>query len=289
MQTEQTEQQIESTIKFMTWNLPGGYRDNSSWNDRVDRILRLIAEIKPDIACFQKITGRDLRNKFISDLTQIGYEVIHAQRNANEICTSNLIIYNPDKFNYTKIKNIQLLSDDKYVPDDTTNANGFGANLLLVHFSCYDENITGKEFVVGNTHFPMDKLSRIDCSHKLAQWFEKNKTTKYIIGGALNSYIGNGYDEQIEIIQNFTTIVENEGMCGDMQISGSFLGSENDKFKCTAPNLDPVDHIMYNPDYMSHSNTIFDGRTMLKSEPPTLSTRDLPSDHLPKIVDITFQ
>ncbi|AEX62007.1 hypothetical protein c7_R1145 [Megavirus courdo7] len=285
-----TDQQDDSPIQFMTWNIPAGLCDHDSWNNRVGRIVKLLSLLNPDIACLQKITGYELRNKFIHNLNDIGYDVAYAPRNANEICTNNLIAYNRRRVSLYKTKNIQLMSKEKYVPDDISNVNGFGTNLFLAYFSrCIEgQTILGSKFVVGNVHFPMNKQSRLDCSQKLAEWCAKNKIKKYIIGGALNSYTGNGYDEQIDILEKSTTRVEDKGMCNGTKISGTFLGSEKDKFKFYAPKLDTVDHILYNSDFMRHSNTRFDARTMLEPEPELFSTRDLPSDHLPKMVDITF-
>ncbi|BCS83597.1 hypothetical protein QLL95_gp0526 [Cotonvirus japonicus] len=291
-----TDKYENTPITFMTWNCDGATREQahaqSCWEARVWRIIALIASILPDIICFQEITGSKMRSKFISSLNKIGYEVIYAKRNSSQMCTNLLIAYKPDLFYPTKVKNIQLQSDDKYTPGDFSNPNGYGTNLLLVYFLRITDgkSIPGTEFAIGNTHFPMDKQSRIDCSTKLAEWFKnvKNINTKYIICGDLNSYKGNGYDEQIKIIEDATSRVEDEGMCGDIKITGSFVGFEHDRFKFNSPDFDPLDHIMYNSKFVKSSNTRYDGRTMLTPEPPLLSTRDLPSDHLPKIVDINF-
>ncbi|BCS82606.1 hypothetical protein QLL95_gp0117 [Cotonvirus japonicus] len=174
----QTEQD-DYPIKFMTWNIPTIF-----CNDRVDRILKLVSLLSPDIACLQKITDRELRDKFINNLNKIGYEVVNTPYNTN-----NLIAYHHKKVFLYKTKNIQLIPKEKYVPSDVFNSNKFGPNLFLIDFyrCTQDKNILGNKFIVGNVCGEFNKQSGLDYSPKLTEWCDNNKDKKYIINDILNT------------------------------------------------------------------------------------------------------
>nr|QZX44000.1 hypothetical protein MarQu_418 [Marseillevirus sp.] len=292
----------ESTVTVFHYNMDGADREKAfaqSCPERREEPLKKMLDAYIETAklyCLVEVTGERQRKWVTEFFNDRGFQVIFGMRNASPGCTANVIAWKLSDFRMESIENIQLLSEDATIPDDNSHTNGWGANLLLVHLHRIAEGKTivpPQRLTVGCTHFPIHPQSRAMCTERLATWLDSNKERPYVVTGDLNTFHDKGGPDQVKKLQQASSNVlgtESVSATTGNKIFGSFLGYEHDAFKFALGNkLDPLDHIIMNSALIHPVGDVkCDTRTMLCPEPVELSTRDLPSDHLPLIAEFTF-
>jgi endonuclease/exonuclease/phosphatase family metal-dependent hydrolase len=296
---------FSNQFKLMTYNVDQAMREeqyeNTRWINRKDRIIKLISEVDADIVCLQEM--RQLPdsisvNQFLASFEKYYCEVSY--RNPSPMSFGNAILYNPSKF-YPICSMKRWLSTTPELPSDDFSSKpagscGWGYILFGMKFVpvCNGKVITNaKPFWIFNTHFPLEECVKTKLAVVIKDIIKKEIADEdFILCGDFNFFPDRDGDKQRELIlthdYNIKDLGKGAKTLSGKYVEGTFVGYDHDEFKADLVNMiSRLDHI-FGSHNVSGKNCLLYAKTMFDTEPPELTTRNFPSDHLPLVIDITI-
>lgn len=301
------------TLKIMSYNIDKSHREeqheNTKWINRMSFVRKMINKVGADIVCLQEL--REVANtptdqQFLSGFEQ--YRFILQYRNPSfispnaplETSFAQAILYDFKKM--FPLQSFQKwLSDTPDMVSDSWSANpskARGATVLCVQFQLTDQGRIVKNrspFWVFNVHFELSEPEKTKSCYKLLEIIkEVAKDQPYIVCGDFNffptNFIKTAQGEQQRKILTDQMQDLGKGAVTSQKgkkLEGTFVGYEHDQFKAELNEvITRTDHIFASNGVEPVGNAILHTETMRDKEPEELTTRNLPSDHLPLSVDI---
>jgi endonuclease/exonuclease/phosphatase family metal-dependent hydrolase len=288
----------QKSFKFMTYNVDQAVREeqfpSTKWEVRRDRIAKLIDEVDADIVCLQEM--RELENSmsvkdFLHQFKQ--YQYVLKYRNPSKLSFGLAILYKPEKF-FAMDTLVRWLSDTPDIPSDNWSPNnGFGSNVLCQKFiPVVDQKCVfgSRPLWILNTHFGLDEELKTKSCQKLVEIIrDVIDGCPFVLSGDFNFFPDRDGPKQRSIItEHFVDAGQGAITLNGKQIEGTFIGYDHDNFKADLNNINSrLDNIFVSG--VTHGRAILYTKTMMDVEPPELTTRDFPSDHLPIVIDINFE
>lgn len=294
---------FNTEFKILQYNVDQAMREEkvpmTKWNNRVSRVEKLILDANADIVCLQEMRRLPdcvkTVNQFLASFEDYYFDV--AYRNSNLLSFGQAILYKPDKF-FARRTVKKWLSDTPDIVSDTWSVKaggscGFGYMVLGTEFQyVVDGKIVDdlESFWVFNVHFALDEEVKTKSCHKLLEIVNKVSGGKqFLICGDFNFFPDKDGAEQRAIL---TTELQDLGKgavtLGGKYVEGTFVGYDHDEFKADLTNMiSRLDHVFGSPGVIASNPKLYT-KTMLDEEPPELTTRDYPSDHLPLLLEITM-
>lgn len=288
-------------FKLLQYNVDQAMREekfpDTKWNNRVDRVEKLILDTKADIVCLQEM--RQLPdsvktvNQFLSSFSDYYFTVEY--RNSNLLSFGQSIMYKPDKFFQThSIK--RWLSDTPEIMSDTWSQTaggscGFGYIVMGSRFRFVNDGRVvenTKPFWVFNTHFALDEeVKRKSCIKLLEIVYEIAGNESFVICGDFNFFPDkDGALHRSILTEKLLDLGKGATTLSGKHVEGTFVGYEHDEFKADLTNMvSRLDHIFGSKDVIATDPKLYT-KTMMDEEPKELTTRLYPSDHLPIICNI---
>lgn len=301
-------------LKIETYNTDKSNREeqhiNTQWINRMERVKAMIDSHEADIVCLQEmreIEGAPSDARFLSQFDQ--YRFVIGYRNPSfpsPAAPKETAFAQATLYNYKKMFPLQSfskwLSDTPDVPSDTwapNPATARGAMVLCTQFQLtYQGRIVKNTspFWVFNVHFELGEEEKTKSCYKLLEIIDSvAKGQPYIVCGDFNFFPPNLIPtsrgkEQREILTQVMKDLGKDALTPSGRfIEGTFVGYEHDKFKADLNEIiTRTDHIFGSQTVEKIGEALVDTRTMRDPEPQELTTRDLPSDHLPLIVTVTL-
>lgn len=291
---------VKISFKVLQYNVDQAMREekvpSTKWNVRYPRIQKLINEVGADIVCLQemrKLPDTISVNRFLASFDQYSYEI--GYRNSNTLSFGQATLYKPEKF-YPLQTVKKWLSDTPDMVSDTWavkagGTTGFGYLVLCTQFVHVEE---GKiisnlpPFWVFNVHFGLEEELKTKSCYKLLD-IVKNvaKDQEFLVCGDFNFFPDRDGDKQRAILTTeFKDLGKGAKTLLGKECKGTFIGYDHDEFKADLKNMvSRLDHIFSSSGVLGE-NAVLYTKTMLEVEPPELTTRDTPSDHLPLFITI---
>lgn len=295
-------------LKVLQYNIDNAVREekyeHTKWMNRKDRVVKLINSIDADIVCLQelrKLDGAISINQFLAAFEKYDFKVEY--RNASKYSFGNAILYKPDKvYPVQTVK--KWLSTDVKNPNDIPK--GFGYIVLGVQFMpVNDEKIifNAKPFWVFTTHLGLDEQLKADSCNQLNEIITDligQSQQPFILTGDFNFFPDKDGAKQRTVLTDGPLRMQDlgkESITSQLRVKleGTFIGYEHDDFKADISSFDKIisrlDHIFASSDVEQKGPVILDTRTMLEVETDPskeLTDRNLPSDHLPLLVEIAI-
>ncbi len=230
-----------------------------------------------------------------TELDAYRYEI--GYRNPSPLAFGQATLYRADKF-YAHQTVKRWLSDTPREVSDTwsraaAGSTGWGYLVLATRFlPVHDSKIVdnGAPFWVLNVHFGLDETVKTRSAHQLlAIARELCADEPFLVAGDFNLFPDRDGDAQRAIL---TAHWQDLGkgartLQAGRQVEGTFVGYEHDPFKADLRDMrSRLDHVFASPSSRVHCTgpAILYTKCMLAQEPPELSTRQLPSDHLPLLL-----
>jgi len=296
-----TNNEMSASFKLLQYNVDQAMREekypSTKWNNRVDRVEKLIREVNADIVCLQEMRklpdAKKTVNQFLSSFENYYYDV--GFRNSSLLSFGQAILYKPEKF-YAKQTVKKWLSDTPDVVSDSfsTSSGGscgfgyivYGTQFQFVSNGKIVENL--KPFWVFNTHFALDEEVKKQSCYKLLEIAANvAQDEEYVICGDFNFFPDRDGELHRSIITSkLKDLGKNARTLTNRHVEGTFVGYDHDEFKADLTNMvSRLDHVFSSQNVTGTNPTLYT-KTMLEIEPEELTMRDYPSDHLPVVVDI---
>lgn len=172
---------VVTVMNFNVRSLTGTDTGDKSWFCRADRIIRQIAEVQPDIICFQEMTLFH-EDYFLHALK--GYDKVVKYREKGIMGEATPIYFNKSKF-YKSNESSFWLSE---TPDKMSKS--WGAAYYRICSSVVLTNKgTGKSFAVFNTHLDnKSELARVNGIQLVLDKIEEYGSLPSMLLGDMNSY-----------------------------------------------------------------------------------------------------
>lgn len=294
-------------FKLLTYNVDQAEREEkyeaTKWVNRISKVVKLVKNISPDIACLQEmrvLKNSPSINEFLAKFKK--YRHFVAYKNPQDMAFGQATLYNPKKF-FPLIIFPKYLSHTPHEVSDTYTLNpdrAFGIMVLCVKFMpVYKDKIVknASPLWVFNTHFPLDEEVKTKCSEALVKLVKEVAGDEpFVICGDFNFFPDRDGDKQRTIItKHFKDLGKDAKTSqGALAIEGTFVGYEHDLFKAIVNSESKfsemnsrLDHVFSSQNLEKDENAILYTETTLEPEPKELSERNnLPSDHLPLMVSI---
>jgi endonuclease/exonuclease/phosphatase family metal-dependent hydrolase len=296
------------TFKLMTYNVDQSVREEkveaTKWDVRAPRVKRLIEAVDADIVClqeFRRLPGvAQTAEQFLASLGPT-YRAVLEYRNPSPMAFGQAILYKPERFYPLQTRKFWL-SPTPYMPSDGWTTEGRGYICTGVQFQAVTRNgqldLGKPTFWVWNTHFGLEEKHKTkSCELLVAQLATPSEYPHPhdgILCGDLNLFPDLGAAAQRAIFTDADWIDMGKGArtLNGRALEGTFVGYEHDEKKADLNNMvSRLDHILATPGdrFSVGSDPLLYTRTMLPVEPPELTTRDYPSDHLPLVVHVNVQ
>lgn len=290
--------------KILQYNVDQACREekyeNTKWNNRYERVVKLILEVDADIVCLQEMRKLDTSKITVQQFLVLfdeQYDYDLRYRNPTRLAFGQVVMWKREKFFPLK-KEVRWLSE---TPEKVSIFNGFtnleanhgtilhGLQLALVKDGAI---VDDKKFLwIFNTHLALNEEIKTKCCNLLPNLIETlSEGQPWLLTGDFNFFPDKDGDKQRKILTDFGFVDQCKGAktLKGTEIEGTFVGFEQDEFKDDLKNLTSrLDHIFSNT-LISGSNPIIYTKTCLEEEPEELTTRDYPSDHLPLVLDFEF-
>lgn len=285
---------FENKFNLLQYNVDQAVREekfeNTKWKNRSPLVRKLIDEVSADIVCLQemrKLPDNPSIEKFLADFDN--YRSVVFFRNPSEMAFGQAILYNQKKF--FLVNSFQKwLSDNQNEVSDTFAQKSDAAwgstvvcaKFLPIHNGKVIKN--AKPLWVFNTHFALDEIVKTKSCYKLLEIVKEiANSDPYIVCGDFNFFPDKDGSKQRAIL---ATVMKDLGKgavtLGGRLIEGTFVGYEHDEFKADLNNMiSRLDHIWGSKGVETEGPVVLYTKTMKNPEPKELTTRDLPSDHLP--------
>ena len=261
---------VDKTFSFLHWNI-GAAED--AWHQRIPKISRFINRLCPDIVVLvesYRTSGGVNRDYFLDETNYVPIirKYGHSDRSL-EIC----ILVNINKF---------FIGDTRLRKYENTSSHD-----RIIVFVDLQLKETRQWITVGGTHFALDEDLKTMAAQELAELVAFQKYP-VLLSGDFNFFYDRDGQEQEEILRNAMVDMTFPFSlpCG-RELSGTFLGFPNDKFKKDFGSMSNLDRI-----YVSKGSKI---EQTLKAFSPNLDDYKLdnsgsdpnfsekytyPSDHL---------
>lgn len=296
------------------------------WINRLPRIIKVIADEKPDIIGFQEIRNAKGVKAFIElskALAPYDYELVHFKTNPSDRAAINVIAYNPKKL---VLDNVQRWWASE-TPDRFSDSwgNGWGRLSLMATFYPITTQEIRKQQVVSpdygfpaihvvNVHRGLGHCEKIHSNLVDIEQIAKrvgSQNSIVFIGGDFNTFPDDCGPQEMQVLQKagYVDILSLKTETG-IPVSGTFVGYSYNKYKSKPGTLgNQLDHIMcqqfgtpthalayfsyVNPkkyrDHVEKSEAeAKEEADFLKSATSKEEDRDFPSDHLPGIAHIVL-
>ncbi len=288
----------------MTYNVDQAVREEqheeTKWKNRKGRVGALIREVDADIVClqeFRQLLGNETPEQFLANELGSIYRFSIEYRNAGSMAFGQVILWKPDKF-YPMLSCKFWLSESPCEVSDTWNAKapgtaGFGTIVTGIKFQFVkDEKIIRDvlPFWIYNTHFGLEEEAKTKSCHKIGQLVSlTSQDLSFVLSGDFNLFPDRDAAIQREILaRDFQDLAQKAKTLEGKRIEGTFVGYEHDNFKADLGNMvSRLDNIFGSKGVTCANPTLYT-KTMLEKEPPELTTRLTPSDHLPIVAEITL-
>ena len=287
--------QIE--LRALTYNVDMAMREQkvemTKWGKRSARVRALVLDANPDFCCLQelrKLPGENPITEFLSSFT--GYDFEYGYRNSNELSFGQAILFKPSKLYPMEISKKWLSDTPDTVSDTYSSDRQVGYLVLGVKFYHVVDGkiVTNKDpFWVFNTHYGLDEDLKTKSCHALLKIIKSvAKDTSFFLSGDFNFFPDrDGGLQRSVLTSEFDDLAKGAVTLGGKHVEGTFVGFDHDEFKADLNNMvSRLDHIFGKG--LNASNPILYTKTMLDVEPPELTTRDYPSDHLPLLITLNF-
>lgn len=154
---------------------------DKSWFCRADRVIRQIAEVQPDIICFQEMTP--FQEDYFSHALK-GYDKVVKYREKGILSEATPIYFNKSKF-YKSNESSFWLSE---TPDKMSKSWG-AAYYRICSSVVLTNKDTGKSFAVFNTHLDnKSELARVNGIQLVLDKIEEYGSLPSMLLGDMNSY-----------------------------------------------------------------------------------------------------
>ena len=289
------------SFKLLQYNVDQARREEkyeeTKWNNRVDRVEKLIVDTCADIVCLQEMRrlpdATKTVNQFLSSFKDYYFDV--AYRNASLLSFGQAILYKPDKFFMVQTVK-KWLSDTPDIVSDTWSTTspgscGYGFIVMGSQFRFVsDGKIVERTppFWVFNCHFALDEeVKRKSCIKLLEIVKTIANGQSFLICGDFNFFPDKDGAKHREILtETLQDLGKGAKTLGGKHVEGTFVGYEHDEFKADLSNMvSRLDHCFGSQDVTGSNPTLYT-KTMLDVEPEELTTRMYPSDHLPLLLNI---
>lgn len=179
-----SQKQDDGVITVMNFNvryLAAEDVGEKSWFKRAERIVKQIAQVQPDIICFQEVTH--FHEDYFKNALK-GYERVITYRNSGVFAESTPIFYNTNKFTGEGADGFWLSKTPNKKSKD------WGAAAYRVCSSvALTEKATGKKFVVFNTHLDhKSEQARINGIQVVLDKIEEYGNLPSMLLGDMNSF-----------------------------------------------------------------------------------------------------
>lgn len=288
----------------MTYNVDQAMREEkheaTKWVNRKNRVIALIKEVDADIVCLQemrKLPETPSVNSFLAEFEQYFYEV--GYRNASTLAFGQVIMYKPTKFYAWKKMTKWLSSTPDLISDDfNSGTTGVGSMLLGVCFypvqdsSIISDHLGKGAFWIYNAHFVLDEEIKRRSSICIKQIMKDYSAgLPFLVAGDFNFFPDRDGAKHRAIMCTQDYPLNDLGYgavtFGGRHVEGTFVGFDHDEFKADLNNMvSRLDHIFATEHFVPTSVPVLYTKTMLPEEPPELTTRLYPSDHLPLVIDL---
>ena len=249
------------SLKVASWNIANAIGDEVTdmrFGKRLNAVADLIKSQNLDVIGLQELRQcLDETDNLLTPLDiayrlakQTGLEIANLfPLNPSKLAFSRLTLYNPNTV-------FPLNSFSEWTSNTPTKNSGwndtklarFGNGIQYTLFACvidregptvdYD-----KTFLFANAHFPLQLQDKLYASNIVCKRIsELANNTKTILCGDSNTFVGDGYDEQINILRNVFDEVSKD-------IEFTFLTFPHDKFAVDSGKLvySKLDHMMAYP------------------------------------------
>ena len=291
--------------------------ETTKWANRKERVAALVAKYAPDIVCFQEL--RDLPNneraiQYLASSRFGSYRFEMAFRNPSPLPFAQAILWNPAKFFALQTVRQWISSTPNEVSDSVTSGKGaqtspgyllLGVQFQFVHQNKIVRDVDGNShpFWIFTTHLGMEEDCKTASCKLLGDIIRQRILVgdrvgqPFVLAGDLNLFPDRDADLQRRILR------EEHGMfdLGQQRmvssqtgrdVGGTFVGFEHDAFR--APDMSNLtsrlDHVWTSDERVQLLEPLLVlTESMLEPEPAELTTRNLPSDHLPLLAKLELQ
>lgn len=281
--------EIKDEISITTFNIFQGWNgelnEKTRWNKRYPKTISFIKENNSDIVLLQELrnlTTSDMGvEKFLSQFSP-QYCFIYDHYNPTEGSMALAILYKKDRFSLLKTKKYYYYSNKK-------DFHLFNKETRCYLYSQFLDLKTNKVIDVVNTHLHMDEGEREKSVEILIQHFSKNKNP-IIIGGDLNFFPNRGGPEQkqkiLSIFKDLAYPLYRKRENGEEEeMSGTFLGMNNDKAKDEWNKMSRLDFILVNEKVIQCKKAL----TYVVGDEDIPERDDQLSDHFPVTININIK
>lgn len=289
-------------LKLEQYNVDNALRSEraevSRWFNRSKRVYDSITQQNADIVSLNELRELDDRlpvKMFLAQFNQ--YNHIYNRKNPNKIAFGQAILFNPDKL-YPLESLCKWLSETPNQVSDYKE-KGLGTMVLCVKFAHVEKGKIIRNMAplwVFNVHFPaVGEEAKTACCYKLIEVIKGiAQGEPYVVLGDFNTYFDmDGFKQRSILSENMLNITDNLETEAGKKVTGTFIGTDLDEQKKPFPlaeNMSQLDYI-----YIAKDNPYIQRvedkatvvtKTMLEVEPEELTSRQLPSDHLPVLASI---